>query len=528
MIYSGDKAVSFDIFDTLIVRDLYAPTDLFLYVEHKSKKAGFAKQRRLTEALLRVKFRREITFDEIYEHIPDQYKPLKEEELMAEEIFCSCNSDIKPQFERYKKDGYKIVCTSDMYLPSSFLLSLLEKNGFSGIDKIFVSCEYNKTKYSGSLFKEVCKALNIKPNQLTHIGDNWHSDYFVPSHLGITSVHYQTPKRLFCAKHRYIKKFYKKHPDLGHSVIANIIATKGCENADLESFGFNIAGVMVLSYSMFVAKVCKDKSFDLAMLLARDGYYIQKCLDIFTPDLRTVYVYAPRQQYWLTHYDTDFRGIVSVPRGITSYFGKKCFFNNLYIRTHRAQMEVFLNKEREKWGYREYLMNKMGNTRFACIVDGPSGSRTSQKFIQKELNKTIPTIYVQCLPHVNEKNIPAINFLKFPKFLIQNRLKRSQLIEKVFTSPYESAEFIDKYGNIKFFDHRYDVGRKEKYQELEKGMYEFFNQIAKYRDITDVFSKSTVFEDILTSFSSSDRANYNKIFRILRQNQWYLFTHKGN
>lgn len=519
------KIVAFDVYDTLLQRTLYAPSDLFLYIEKKNNVKGFAHWRKTAELLLKLKLHREVLFDEIYENAPETYKSLKQEELDAEERFVKPMEDIKPIFEEYKQRGYKIVCISDMYLPSSFLMSLLEKNGYYGIDKVFVSCEYNKTKLFGKLYKKVCEELGIQLKELTYIGDNKLTDIFVPTQLGIKCRYYQASKKNYYKSCSYIKRFYKRHPDLAHSIIANIIATEGKKNTSLFSFGFNVAGPLILSYSMFVATECRKRGIDTALLLARDAYYIEKCLNIFCEWLNTAYIYAPRKQYYITHYDTDFRDEYTIPKGILSHYGINAVFKGLYIRTHREEMERLFSKERERLGYDEYLKNKIKDATSICIVEGTSGRRTSQKFVQKELGQAVPTFYIQCLPHIREKEIPSIKFLKFPKHYILNRVKRSHFIEKIFTSPNNSADLVDRNGVVQYSQgYKNDIYRKKKYQHLEQGMLKFFECVSEYKDILDIFKDNTVFEDILMSFSLYDKKNYRKIFKILKIDKWYLYN----
>ena len=517
------KIVSFDIFDTLLIRKLYAPKDIFSYIEHKTGKKGFAKWRKTAEFLLRAKLHKHVTIHEIYQFAPSLYKDLEKDELDAEDRFITANSDIQALFNEYKNRGYRIVCISDMYLPTSFIRQLLQKNGYSGIDKIYISCEHNTTKLFGGLFRVLCKDLDIESSELTHIGDNRLTDYFVPSLFGINCHHYQTDKRLFNKKTYYIRHFYKKHPNLAHSIIADIIASHGKNNIGLKAFGFNVVGPMVLSYSAFIANECKNRGIDTILLLSRDGYYIQKCLNLFFKQFNTEYIYAPRMQYYITHYDTDFRD-PTIPKGILSYYNIKAVFKSLYIKRHKDEMIKLYEKEREKLNYASYIKAKTANRKSFCIVEGTSGRRTSQKFVQNELNKTIPTFYIQRLPYIREKQVPSIPFLHFPKHFIINRVNKSRFIEKIFTSPDRSVEFINGEGEITFADEtKNDIYREKKYHHIEAGMEEFFNSVLMYSDMVDIFKDNTVFEDMLLSFAHFDRKNYKKVYKMLKMDKWYLY-----
>ena len=86
------KTVSFDIFDTLLFRPFYKPTDLFDYIEKVSGKTGFAKARINAEITARqLTIQEEITFDQIYEQISPFYKDLQTVELDYEKKILNGN-----------------------------------------------------------------------------------------------------------------------------------------------------------------------------------------------------------------------------------------------------------------------------------------------------------------------------------------------------------------------------------------------------------------------------------------------------
>src|SRR5690606_10530950 len=89
--------------------------------------------------------------------------------------------------------GKKIILTSDMYLSKEDIISLLVHNNFdiNLIDNLFVSCELNLNKKQGELFDYILKTYNVSPANLSHIGDNYYSDYYNASIRGVTAIHYE-------------------------------------------------------------------------------------------------------------------------------------------------------------------------------------------------------------------------------------------------------------------------------------------------------------------------------------------------
>ena len=190
--------VSFDIFDTLLKRDVLHPTDVFHIVEQKydslyGRQSYFYKKRREAEKRARTKSPYdEVTFDEIYNEfdcIEDDKENLKKMELEVEQSLLHRNSVIAELLDKCFDAGKKIYIVSDMYLPQKFLEELLQREGICNYKSLFLSCVYRKTKRSGELFRTLCKHENLEPKKLIHIGDSIYADYIGARKAGISSVH---------------------------------------------------------------------------------------------------------------------------------------------------------------------------------------------------------------------------------------------------------------------------------------------------------------------------------------------------
>ena len=297
-----DKAqiVSFDIFDTLLVRPYVKPTDLFMHMEKKLDCAGFAKERHDAERRARANNREleDITIDMIYEEIDGKFKEMKQKEMDWEGRVLKTNPEVFEIYKYAQNQGKKVVITSDMYLPEKFLGRVLENNGYKNFDKLYVSSEYKKTKFSGNLYKQLIDDFNVKASDVLHIGDNRLSDYEKAKELGIVSIHIsKIIDKLFKTNLR-AKVFYEKYPnDLGASVLLGLVAM-----ADFykdfnywQNFGFVYGGPAILAYMLWLdGQSGKDNVSDL-FFVARDGYTLQKVYDIIkTTKTKSHYFYGPR------------------------------------------------------------------------------------------------------------------------------------------------------------------------------------------------------------------------------------------
>ena len=195
IISDESRIISFDIFDTLIERPFLNPHTLFDFLEiefsYKDKRfAGgwFKKLRIESEKEVREEIWRnglsieEVTLDQIYDEIAKRgiskelSEKIKEKEIELELKYCRKRNYAKELYELAIYKNKKTVVTSDMYLPKSVISQILEKNGYSHINDIFLSADIGLTKSTGNLFKYALKKLKISPKNFMHIGDNWESD----------------------------------------------------------------------------------------------------------------------------------------------------------------------------------------------------------------------------------------------------------------------------------------------------------------------------------------------------------------
>ena len=85
------KIISFDLFDTLIKRNVVSPTDIFRIVELDTKCRNFAYDRiEAEEKARKVTINEEVTLQEIYDCLP--YDDVKKKYLLGQELETEKNS----------------------------------------------------------------------------------------------------------------------------------------------------------------------------------------------------------------------------------------------------------------------------------------------------------------------------------------------------------------------------------------------------------------------------------------------------
>lgn len=201
-IYEDIQILSFDIYDTLVFRKTKQVDEVFeivqkRYIESYGKRIDFYKRRKHAEELARKKKgRKEVSYDEIYEELPDlsveEKNVLKEIELQTEYEVSAPNTEMVAFFNEAKRKNFRLVITSDMYLPQETIIKILKKCGISGYSDLFLSSYIGVRKRTGDMYKYISNRYNLPLKYIFHIGDNAVSDFFIPITLGARAFLYKT------------------------------------------------------------------------------------------------------------------------------------------------------------------------------------------------------------------------------------------------------------------------------------------------------------------------------------------------
>lgn len=187
------NTVSFDIFDTLIERNVLNPTDVFGIVGErvlgKKSSLDFFENRIIAEKMARERFH-EVTLKQIYRELEEIYETETIEELQKMEVeieleCCHKKNAVFPFYEKCIQMGKRVVLISDMYLPESVMVLMLQKCGIKNYERLYISSAYGANKLSGKLFKIVCRESKIDPRTMFHIGDSIKADLMGARKAGV-------------------------------------------------------------------------------------------------------------------------------------------------------------------------------------------------------------------------------------------------------------------------------------------------------------------------------------------------------
>lgn len=285
------KYVSFDIFDTLIKRNVSNPKDIFDIIE-LTVRDDFANKRVKAEKIARKNNKKgEVTLQDIYEYYPSGNKEkLIELELKTEYEAIVPNIPIVDIYKKCIEDKKVVFITSDMYWPINAVKELLKKVGVTKYKKLYLSCTEYKTKSSGELFSYLLHDQMISASELIHIGDHPISDYKVPKQLGIAAV--RIPKVLNRIN------FKKNFNGIQNNYLNSFINNTYSGNKDpYYEFGYSQFGKLLMGYSYWIHKKALEKNVENLYFFSRDGWIMKKAYDlcINDPYIQTHYLEVSRR-----------------------------------------------------------------------------------------------------------------------------------------------------------------------------------------------------------------------------------------
>ena len=298
------KYISFDMFDTLVFRNVKKPSDIFKLVEYiynrnNNPKVDFYKLRIKAEKVRQNELNVEsITLDEIYDYLShflgnDVSDELKKIEINIEKNMIIQNKEIFDAYNYALSKDKDIYIISDMYMPSRLLEVILSKCGYRGYKKIIVSCEYRKTKYTGSLFKSVLRDTNLKPQEVLHIGDNRNSDYNIHREIGMNAYLYVKKKKE--APYTMYNNIDNINELMMYSIDSFITNTLDYSKDNAFKLGYSVFGPLLYGYTSWIQSYIKNNNIKKVFFFSRDGYIVKQAFEIINKEVWHSYLYVSRR-----------------------------------------------------------------------------------------------------------------------------------------------------------------------------------------------------------------------------------------
>jgi len=315
------RVVSFDVFDTLLVRVQARPADLFALLGAELKAAGINVPSPITFAQLRQQAelgaRRtapggEVTLAEIYATLKVVFNwdaaicaRVQAMEINLEEQSLKAVPGMLARVRAARESVDAIWFLSDMYLPAACIEAVLRREGFfCDGDRLFVSGEYRSSKHRGDLFAKVRAQAGAPITDWLHIGDNPHADDAVPRSQGI-----RTELLREAALNRYEELAGGKQTELPwRSLLAGAMRRARLANPETDparriiwDTGCDIVGPLVLGFVHWCLSEAKSRGVRRLYFVARDGQLPQRVASRLASawgfDIECHYLHGSRQAW---------------------------------------------------------------------------------------------------------------------------------------------------------------------------------------------------------------------------------------
>lgn len=292
-----DKAdiVSFDIFDTLIMRKVFSPEDVFRLLGEEVRA-----ELKLDCEIASIRAQAAqcgayATINEIYgyikkctnltdKNIADIMKLEKDTDI----DLCIVRRDIADLYEYCLTCGKEVYFISDMYYTIQDIKRILDKCGVTVPDDehIWISCEKKADKVSGSLWEEYFKLVG-KGNKCLHIGDNKTCDVKNPVRYGIDSYYVMSAKDMLM--NSSMAELASDVNTVSDSICLGLVASKLFNSPfalcstkgkvsfdDSESYGYCVYGPLLEKFLIWLYYKSRKDEIDKLLFFARDGYFLEK------------------------------------------------------------------------------------------------------------------------------------------------------------------------------------------------------------------------------------------------------------
>ncbi len=295
--------ISFDIFDTLILRPFTNPTDLFVIVGEKLKINNFQTirinaEKKAREIAFALNGTREVTLKDIYIQVERETAiPIEigmNTELALEEKYCFANPYMKIVFDILKEQNKKIILTSDMYMDEQQLTHILKKCGYCGYERMFVSCEYGSGKGGQGNIYKIIQNIYGKDKKICHIGDNYKNDILNARENGWDAIHFPNVNDVG----RKYRASDTGMSELIGSIYGSLVNVKlhNCLYKYSEAFeyGYIYGGLYVFGYCNWIHEYAMKNNIDKILFLSRDGDIYRRVYNLMFDDIDNEYVYWSR------------------------------------------------------------------------------------------------------------------------------------------------------------------------------------------------------------------------------------------
>lgn len=300
----GDRVVSFDLFDTLLLRPFARPEAVMWMLEEQiAARFGipdFTAQRQQAEASVRATLPpgQDVTIDDIYRALgqrlaltPQTVADLQALEIATEERLFQLNPVVAEAVRALHAAGRRLLIISDMYLGEAVLRPILKRLDLDLFDHWWVSADSGLRKDRGDVWEAVLQHEGIDSQRLQHVGDNEHSDIQVLVDRGYPHpLHVMRPAALLgvLPGAQALIPHFRQRPSWRNELVLGLIANRinihltreqGRTHqpfADPQVFGYGLIGPIIFVFMAWLMQRLRRDGISSVRFLSREGWLLDR------------------------------------------------------------------------------------------------------------------------------------------------------------------------------------------------------------------------------------------------------------
>lgn len=510
----ANDVVSFDLFDTLIMRRTLFDTDVIELTDCRLKEKGiyiedFCRKRQQAEKEL-SKYASP-TLKEIYQSVLAQTAgaDMTAEELADFEWAIDCElvvprKEMAALLAEIRGSGKKVYIVSDTYYSRNQLKKILDKCGIEGCADILDSSEYRTGKRQG-LFEELKRI--IKGQKCLHIGDDLEADIVAAKRNGLDAC------QIYSGLDLLEKTGYLGLWDYTDSLSSRIkigLFTAQMFNSPFlfeekdkklcvrESYdlGYLLMAPMISDFTVWFHHKVREEKLDNVWFGARDGYLIKQLYDMLGGNKSSVYFLTSRMAAIRAGmedekdiaYVAEMKFSGTLQQQLKERFGLSVEKEDAEDKKLADYSQVIMEKSREyKRNYQKYLEKlplAEGDVAFFDFV----AKGTSQMFIGRLLENHLKGLYFLQLEKdsMRDKKLDIVAFYENGEEAESAIYDNYYILETVLTSEEPSVTGFDEDGKAVFAPET----RKEQdircVKKMQEGIADYFESYIRLCPVSEI------------------------------------------
>lgn len=294
------ELVSFDVFDTLLIRDSVSPEAVQRYAGqllndlYPETLAEFFQRRKDAEHSARAarSFQGDVDLTEIYERF--ERTPVWTEDVIArarsleediDTLTLRKNPGIEDLLRFAKAEGKRLIALSDTYYSADKVKSLLHRENLADFfDEIYVSSDRGARKDRGDLWDKAQEREKVQSRRWLHVGDNEHSDIRAAAERQLRSLQVWRPATVvtnaglaLTVSERYWATDLAMGPAVNR-LAANVAKTlpQLLTLKDAKDVGFTVFGPIVFGFLQWIISNPALQSVSNLYFLSREGFLLHR------------------------------------------------------------------------------------------------------------------------------------------------------------------------------------------------------------------------------------------------------------